>query len=142
MANIQASSIAYESFTSIATLSYAYFILIKSEEKIVSFGLILGNLLFIQSSTEEGKLLCASNFLYDRLLYTLENKPVFVGISSQNNAGLARFKQQAGLIPIPAKTTFFDINDHIPKIFRHNKFIGYIHRTFGRKKTLKNVLPY
>lgn len=138
----QASSIALESFTSLATLPYAYFMLIRFENTLVSFWLILGNLLFIQSSTEKGKLLCASNFLYDRLLYTFENKPVFIGIASKNNTGLNRFKKQAGLTPIPAKATFFDINNHIPKFFRHKKFVGYILRVFFGKKTLKNVLPY
>lgn len=142
MAKIGTFSFDFNFFASILNISYAYLILIKKEKDILSFGLMLGNFLFLQSSTDVGKKLCSNNLLYDKLFSYFDENSVFTGIASKNNEGLFRFKKQSGQEYIPAKATNFDFTDYIPKKFRHNKFISFILRRIDKKKTLKYVLPY
>jgi hypothetical protein len=142
MAQIKTFSFDFDFFRSLFTLPYATLLTVTRKKELVSFGLMFGNLLFVQSSSVLGKALCANNLLYDRLFQLLENKIIFSGIAGKNNLGLYAFKLHAGLKPIPAQPTYFNPIYYIPKFLRHNALAGFFLRQIDKKKILPYVLPY
>lgn len=142
MAQIKTFSFDFDFFRSLFALPYANLLTVTRKEELVSFGLMFGNLLFIQSSSTLGKALGANNLLYDRLFQLLENRVIFSGIAGKNNTGLYAFKLHAGLRPIPAKPTYFNPIYYIPKFLRHNTLAGLFLRLVDKKKILPYVLPY
>ncbi|MEZ5489731.1 MAG: hypothetical protein R3F50_05360 [Gammaproteobacteria bacterium] len=135
-------SFDFDFFRSVVIISYAFLLLVKIDEKIVSFGLQLGNLGFIQSSTEQGRKLGANYFLYDRCFHKFEYQVFFAGIASTNNHGLLRFKERAGLTGVPAASVPPDLTHAIIEPFRHSRFAGFILRLLNKRKLLGLALPY
>lgn len=142
MSYLQTFSFDKTFFQLMCKISFGYLILIKLNNETVSFGLMLGNFLFIQSSTKQGKKLCANNMVYDTIFKICDNQKAYLWISSINNKWLTLFKKNAWLIWIPAKATFFDLSQHMPGFLRHNKLVWFILRSIDKKKILKHVLPY
>ena len=135
-------SFSSEFFQKLCGLSYSRLWLIKKDNQIISFALMLGNLMFIQSSNHLGKENCANNFLYDSLLKKMENNYIFFGVASKNNSGLFKFKLDAGLDTWLANETQFDIFQHLPVFFRDNFIAWYFLKFINKDKIIKYCLPY
>ena len=142
MAKIRTFSFAPEFFGSLFSLPFTRLLTVSRQNELLAFGLMLGNLLFIQSSSPLGKSLGANNLLYDELFKLLENQTIFSGIAGKSNVGLYAFKLHAGLRPIPAQPSYFDPIYYIPKFLRHNALAGWVVRSMDKKKILPYVLPY
>lgn len=142
MLRIGTFSFSYQFFEDVITLPYAETYVVSAGTHIVAFGIMLGNLLFIQSSTDGGRAYCANNLFYDRIFQTFQEHPVFMGMSSESNYGLSHFKKEAGLLPIPAEETFFDFTRHAPTFLRHNKLVGWVMRKINSRIALAYLLPY
>ena len=142
MARKHTYSFDFDFFRSVVTVSYATTLLVSLDDEIVSFGIQLGNFGFIQSSTEQGRKLKANYFLYDRCFRKFEHQVFFAGIASTNNQGLARFKEQAGLIRVPAASVPPDYTHIFIETFRHSRIAGRILRLINKRRLLGLALPY
>ena len=134
-------SFPYDFFCNLCKLSYSRLIIIQHKHKIISFGLLLGNVLFIQSSNLEGHKMCANNLLYDYIYKLYENKIIFMGTSFPNS-GQYRFKINSGATPIPIKSQEFSLFLYLPTYFRNNLIIGFLLRQINNRKMLPYFLPY
>ena len=134
-------SFPYEFFYDLCKLSYAQLYVVKNDQAIVSFGLLLGNFLYLQASTKKGRDLCANNLLYDTIYRNFENRILFLG-TSISNSGHFRFKINSGAKPLPAAPTKLDLIRYLGrfKILRNNKFFGFIARKIDSKEILKYIL--
>ena len=142
MVKIMTFSFSPEFFSSLFTLPFVNLLTVSRPNELLAFGLMLGNLLFIQSSSPLGKSLGANNLLYDELFKLLQNQTIFSGIAGKSNVGLYAFKMHAGLRPIPAQPSYFDPVYFIPKFLRHNALAGWAVRLIDKQKILPYVLPY
>jgi len=129
-----------EFFEGLSNMSFSKIISIKKNEELLSFGLLLGNNMYIQGSTKEGRRLCANNLLYDHLYQSFEKNKIFLGTSFKGT-GHFHFKSNSGATPLPASPTGMDLM-RIQKYFLHNMMVGKVAKRLDVTHFIEYCLPY
>lgn len=142
MDRLRSFSFSLDFFGKLCSLPYSDLWVVEKDGIVMSFALMFGNLMFIQSSDPAGKASCANNYLYDTILKKLENNYIYFGIASKNNAGLFKFKMDAGLDAWSANETKFDIFQHGPAFLRGSFLAWKFIKIIDEDRLIKYCLPY
>lgn len=137
---LRSFSFPKEFFHNLCLLTNSSLVIVQHDGEIISFGLCIGNVLFIQASTALGKRLCANNLLYDTIYRICRESRFFVGVSKYSS-GHFHFKLCSGATPLPASPIMPEFSWYLAAYVRPRSLLSYFALHFNHQLLYKHLLP-